>query len=91
MKPVFKRTVLLGTVVLAALVATSRDFSSPLHRCTHQVTVPSQTYELHTQQWQANFSTRIARRFVVINTTLATLQAGIFGNSRAKGLRLTCE
>lgn len=93
MKTDFKRTVLLGTVVLAGLMATSHKFNSPhlagTQQRLHQVTAPSHTYELNTQQPGAYLSTRIARQFAVIDTPLATLQAGIFGQSRAEGLTLT--
>ena len=93
MKTDFKRTVLLGTVFLTGLVATSPKFSAPLHAGTQQgfqqVAASSLAYALNTQQPGACFSTRIARPCAVVNTPLATLQAGIFGKTRAEVLKLT--
>ncbi|MPR32408.1 hypothetical protein [Salmonirosea aquatica] len=92
MKTVFKKTVLLGTVVLAGMGATIHDFSAPPSPQTsqrfHPVTNSQQRYVFNTQVSGGDVSLRIPRRFVVINTRLAALQEGILGDSMAEDLKV---
>lgn len=82
MKASFRKTVLLGAVVLTGMLATSHDFSAP----TQPVTASNSISLFISQQSAGALSTRIPQRHVVINKTLARLQEGILGNSMAESL-----
>lgn len=95
MKTISKKTVLLSAVMLAGLVSASHDFSTALDPNSaqeyHPVTVSDQTYLLRTQLPAGDISIRTPRRFVVVNSTLATLQEGILGNARAEDLKRAAQ
>ena len=92
MKTTFRKTVLLGPVALAICMALSQVFSSRAQSYSfpglHTFLISDHTVLLDTQPQAVALSTHSSKRVVVINTTLAQLQEGVFGNSRAENIQL---